>query len=231
MQVIMRFLTVAHGIFPVGDVYGLVGHHLDVLPVEDAVCLLGNHVGDPRLPGVEVIAEFLHGVGLAFFFHGGLAGDCPRRVFRAPCKYSLCLQVIFHVVRRQFHVSIGDSDITIIIYHPLAFREVLHYGVPCGGECRHVKGTLVQKGYGVRPCNRIRTGGRVHCSTHGIRYRNSICSPLSPFDPDSLAVAPVSPVLLRRHGKRTYEQQQECRHNKSVPCCLMPSLSIILRHQ
>ncbi len=62
MQIIMRMLTVTYCIFALGYVYRTVGHHLDVLSVENSVLLLGHHVGNPCFLRLKIVPHLLHGV-------------------------------------------------------------------------------------------------------------------------------------------------------------------------
>ena len=192
----MRFLAVADRIFSVGDVDGLVRHHLYVPSVEDAFRLLGDHVGDPGLSRVEIVAQLLHGIGLSVLLHLRLSYECTRGVPGSPCIYRLGLQVIFHVVRGELHASVGHGHVPVIVYHPLPVREVLHDGVPCRGECRHVEGALFHEGEGIRPCNGICPRSGVHHRTHGIRNGNGVGPAFRLFHPVPLPVPARTPVLL-----------------------------------
>ena len=132
-------LGVADSIFALGDVDGLVVHHLYVLPVQDAFLLLGHHVGYPRLSGIEVIVQFLHGVGLSGLFHGRHSDDGPGGVLGTSRIDRFRLDIVFHVVGCQLHVTVSYADIAGVIDHPLAVGEIFHDGVSRRCEGRLVK--------------------------------------------------------------------------------------------
>ena len=134
MEVIMRLLTVTYGVFSMCDVDGAVGHHLDVLAVEDSVLLLCHHVGYACLLGVEVVADLIHAVGFTSLFHHRLSDCRTCRIRSSAGIQDTCLEVIFHIVGRHLHVAVGDGDISIIVDLLLAVAEILYDGVSCGGE-------------------------------------------------------------------------------------------------
>ena len=193
----MRLFGVAYRIFSLGDVDGLVRHHLDVLSVQDAFRLLGHHIRDSGLLGVEIVAEFLHGVALPAVFHCGHACNHARGIFCPPGEDCLRLHVIFHVVCRQLHVAVCHSDVSVIIYHPLAVGEILDYGITRRGECGHFEGALPEE------CDRIGTGHRV-CPCRGIRHcrhrvgnGSSVGDRLRIFGAAGHPVSPGPSVFLR----------------------------------
>ena len=141
----MRMLAVADRVFSVGYVDRAVRHHLDVPSMKDTVLLLGYHVGYARLLGVEVVAYLLHCVGLSALLHLRLPDPCPGGVPGSPGEDCSGLEVVLHVVGGELHVAVGHAHVTIIVYHPFTFGEVLYYGVPCRRECRCVKGTLAEE--------------------------------------------------------------------------------------
>ena len=69
LKVIVRMLKIADRVLAFGYVDGLVRHHLDVLPVKDAVILLRYHVRDPGLAGVEIVPDLFHVECLAALGH------------------------------------------------------------------------------------------------------------------------------------------------------------------
>ena len=145
VQVVVRFFAVADSVASVGDVYGLVRKHLDVLSVENTVLLLGQHVRDSGFLGVEVVADLFHSVGLLSFLHHRLALNDSVLVFCTSGVKDAGIEVIFHVVRGELHVSVCDGYITIVIYKSLAVAEIFYNGVLCCCECRSLKGTLPEK--------------------------------------------------------------------------------------
>ena len=135
----MGFLAIADRIFPLCYVDGLVRHHLDVFAVQDAFGLLCDHVGDSCFFRVEIIAQLLHRISLAGFLHGRHACNHAGSILCASCEDSLGLHVVFHIVGGKLHVPVGDGDIPIIVYHSFPVGEILHDGVPCSRESRHVQ--------------------------------------------------------------------------------------------
>ena len=144
----MRMVKVTDRIPSLGNVYGFVGHHLYVLPVEQAFFLLGHHIRNPSLPGVEVIADLLHSVGAARFGHGRLAfefsGQCIQSTFGID---SSGLHVVLHVVGGQFDVAIFHGNVPVVENLALAVGEDLAHRVLRPGERRRVEGTLFLEGY------------------------------------------------------------------------------------
>ncbi len=59
-HIIMRMFQVAHGVHAVPEVDGLVRHHFNLLALQETFRLLGDHVRDAGLLGVEIIVELLH---------------------------------------------------------------------------------------------------------------------------------------------------------------------------
>ena len=121
MQVIVWMLEVTDSILAFCNVDGSVRQHLDVLSVQQTVFLLGYHVGNPGLAGIEVVSHLFHGVLGAAFFHLRLAFDFPRQ--RVKCSLGIdgsSLHVIFHVVCGKFHVAVLHGHVPIVIYLSLA---------------------------------------------------------------------------------------------------------------
>ena len=130
----MRLLAITDRIFSVGYVDGAVRHHLDVLSVKDTVLFLSHHIGYSGLHGVEIVPDFVHGIGLSSLFHDRFAGHCASGVRSSSCIQVGGVQVIFHVVGCKFHVAVGDSNISVVIYHLPAVAEILYYRV--SGCCK-----------------------------------------------------------------------------------------------
>ena len=100
----MRMLAVADRIASLGHIDGIVRHHLDVLALDYALLFRRDHIRDPGLPRLEIVAELLHLVALSAVLHHRLSLDLPgSRVLRAPRVKGVVFQVIFHIVGRQFH--------------------------------------------------------------------------------------------------------------------------------
>ncbi len=151
-EIVVGVVGVADRVFALGDVDGLVVHHLYVLSVEYAVVLGGDHVGDAGLARVEVVAHLLHVVGLASLGHFGLPP--PRRgrwSHTRPRVDRALVHVVLHVFGGQLHVLVGHAHVAIIIYEAFAVAEVLDYGVPGGRERGLVEGTLAEHGHRVGP--------------------------------------------------------------------------------
>ena len=135
------------------DVDGLVRHHLDILSVKNAVLLLSHHIIDSGLACVEVISHLLHGVGTRSLLHDRFSLDYSGTVSRTTGIESGGRKVIFHVVGGQFHVSVCDADITIIVYDSFSVTEVFYDGIFCLSEGRNFKGRLSEHVDGVSGCN------------------------------------------------------------------------------
>ena len=69
----MRMLRIAYSVFSVFDIDGPVLKHLDIPSVEFTLIIIGNHIGDAGLSGVEVVSEFLHLIGILALGHFGLS--------------------------------------------------------------------------------------------------------------------------------------------------------------
>ena len=104
--------------------------------MKNTVLFLSDHVGDPGLTCVEVVADLLHCVGFSALFHDRLSGYDTCCVFGSACKECRCFEIVLHVVRSQLHVAICDGDITIVVDHLLAVAEILDDRVAGSGECR-----------------------------------------------------------------------------------------------
>ena len=151
-HIIMRMLQVADRIDAVPHVDGLVRHHLDLLALEEAFGLLGDHVGDAGLAGVEVVTELLHLVGGVALLHFGLAHPFSGcLVLAAAGEDGVRLHVILDVVRGKLHVLVGDRGAAVVIDLPFAARELRDDGVLGGGEGGTVQGTLFQHVQRVAP--------------------------------------------------------------------------------
>ena len=150
VQVIMRIFQIADLVAAILDIDGLIGHHLDVLPVEKTFVLLGEHIGNPGLTRIEIVPEFLHFIRGAAFGHFRLSFPFSGKgVIRTAGKNRPRLHVILHVVRGQFHVSIGDGNIPIIENFALAVGEYFHDGILCRRKSRGFERTLLLQGGGV----------------------------------------------------------------------------------
>jgi len=137
LKVIMRVFKVADGIFTFCDVDGFVRHHLDVLAVKYSVILLCDHIRDPGLAGVEVVADLLHVECLAALCHLRLAFPLLRQtVVGASGKDRSCRHVVFHVIRLELNILIGDLHVTPIVHFSLPIGEILAYRVLRARECR-----------------------------------------------------------------------------------------------
>ena len=132
----MRLFAVADCVAAVLDVDRSVRHHLDGLSVQDTVLLLCHHILDAGLHCLEVVADLLHLVGSLALSHFRHTCDHSRRVFCTTCEKSLGLQVVLHIVGSQFHITVSDGHVTIVIYHLLSACEIFDDGVPCCRECR-----------------------------------------------------------------------------------------------
>ena len=186
----MRVLAVADSVFAFCDIDGLVRHHLDVLSVQDAFLLLGHHVGDACLAGIEIVPDLLHFVGLAVIFHFRKAFYRSGRVFRAPCEYGLGLQVIFHIIGGKLHVAVRNGDIAVIVYHPFPVGKVFDDGVFGRRECRSFERTLPEKLHRIGPCYGISQRDGIPCCPCGIRKLYGIFNRLFYKRPVSQSVAP-----------------------------------------
>ena len=129
---VMWMLKVADSVFSMSDVDGFVREHLYVLSVKYSIILLCDHVGNPGLAGIEVVADLLHVEGLvtlghyrlAFPFMGkGIIGatgeDCPG------------VHIVLHVVGLELYVLVGDFHIAPIEHLSLPVDEYLPGGVFC----------------------------------------------------------------------------------------------------
>ena len=117
---------VTDSVLSMGDVDGLVWEHLYVLAVEDSVILLGYHVGDPGLAGIEVVSDLLHVERLVTLGHHGLAFPCAGKgIIGTSGKDRPGVHVVFHVVGLEFDVLIGDFHITPVEHLTLAVGKDL----------------------------------------------------------------------------------------------------------
>ena len=113
----MRVVGIADRIFSVGDIDGPVFHHLDVAAVEYTLVVIGYHIVDERLAGIEVVVDILHLVLLAALFHHRSSGPLHLGgVKTAPGIDRPGFHVVLHIIRRQFHILVGDLHLTIIIH-------------------------------------------------------------------------------------------------------------------
>ena len=136
----MRMLEVADSVLSLGDVYGLVRHHLYVLAVQESLLLLSYHIGDAGLVGVEIVAQLLHGVCGTALLHHRLALDLARKsVQSTPGEHCAGIHVILHIVGAEFHVLVLDGHVSVKENFPLPVAEHLHGGILAGGEGRHLE--------------------------------------------------------------------------------------------
>ena len=159
LQVVVRLLQVTDRVNALGEVDGLVRHHLDVLALQQAFALLGDHVGDAGLLGVEVVAEFVHFIRLAVFGHFGQAFPFSGGgVLAAAREDGVGLHVVLNVVCREFHVLVAHRGAAVVVDLALTVGEIRDDGVLGGGEGRFFQGTLAQQVQGVFTGRRHRVG-------------------------------------------------------------------------
>ena len=200
----MRGVQVAHLIPSVIDIDGLVGHHLDIGTLEQALVLLGDHVRDPGLARIEIVPKFLHLVRGLSFGHFRLADPLAGKgVIGSPGEDGTGLHVIFHVVGRQFHVAVRNGHVAIIKDFALAVGENLDDRVPRLRKGRGVQGTLPLQGGRVDFEKGIRTGDGITDGQDGIgehrlgRIRDVFDSPTERCLPAAPAVLGLSPEEKR----------------------------------
>ncbi len=137
LEVVVRMLRVADRVFAARDVDRLVGHHLEFLADELAFLLLGGHVLDLGLAGLEVVVHFVHLVTLAAGVHHGAAGErVGDGIERAFGVDDVQLGIVGHVVGLEFHVLVLGGHVAEIVDDVVL--DVLHHGVAGGRECRPV---------------------------------------------------------------------------------------------
>ena len=162
VDIIMGVIFVADRVFSVRQVDGMVVHQLDVLTVQDAVGIVRDHVLDPRLAGIEVVADFLHIVGLSALGHHRTAvPDAFQAVIHAAGEDGPFVHVVLHIVGRQLQVLVLDGRGAIVIDEPVAVGEVADHRIGGIGEGRHLQGTLAQQGHGVRAVQGVHLAERV----------------------------------------------------------------------
>ena len=65
-------------------------------------------------------------------------------VFGTSCEKGGSVQVIFHIVRSELHISVSDGNITIIVDQLLAVTEVFYDGISRRSKSRGVKRTFLE---------------------------------------------------------------------------------------
>ena len=226
MQVVVRLVEIADRILSACDIDGLVRHHLDLLSMQEAFLLLGNHVGNPGLAGAEIIPQFLHLVCILALLHFRkslpLLGDgivCSAGIDGAG------LHVIFHEIGREFHVVVFDVDFAVVIYFPLSVGEDLDDRVFRTGECRSIERALLLKGGGVDLEKGIRFVDRIADGPERVGDHDAV---RMVFDrlAEGRAVPPVAPVPvlgLSGQGYRDHKQRHDA--GKYVPACQLGNTS------
>ena len=146
----MRFLQVTDRIHAVFHVDGLVRHHLDLLTLQDAFGLFGDHVGDARLPGVEVVIHLVHLVAGTALGHLRKAVPFSREGVQLSAGiHRVGGHVKTDIIGRELHVLVGDRSAAVIVDEPVSVGKIRYNGVLGGGEGRPVERTLVQHVQGV----------------------------------------------------------------------------------
>ena len=167
MQVVMRMFKVADRILAAFYADGLVCQHLNPGTLQQAFVLLGNHIGDSGLAGIEVIPQLFHLISILALGH--FRQTLPftgQGIKDSGCMDDARLHVVFHVLCLQGHVSIGDGHISVIAALALAVRENIHNRVACGRKSREFKGTVllhcgrVGLKEGIRPVQRVSDGAQ-----------------------------------------------------------------------
>ena len=143
-------LKVTDGVHAVTHVDGLVRHHLDLLALKYALGLLGDHIGDACLAGVEVVVKLVHLVSLGAFRHFREALPFTREgVFLAPGIHGVGIHVILYVVCGELHVLVLDRSAAVIVDHASAAGKIRDDGVLGGRECGDFQGALAQEVQGI----------------------------------------------------------------------------------
>ena len=215
---------VAHGILALGDVDRIVVHHLYVAAPQYALVLAGDHVADPRLAGVEVVAQLMHVVGLVPLGHLRPAYPLAlEAVVSAPGIDRPGLHVVLHVVGRELHVLVLDRHVAVIVYLALSVAEDLDHGIPGRREHRHLERALRKHGKRVCPAQGISPVYRITaCERRGVGSRDLLLY--------AHAVGASAPsrtrILRRRHtGRQGKDQCQQAKYVYSS--AQMPKISYI----
>ncbi|CCX51895.1 unknown [Alistipes sp. CAG:514] len=145
-KIVVGMLKIADSVLSLGDVDGSVRHHLDVLSVKYAVILPGDHVGDPGLSRVEIVADLLHAESLLALRHLRLPLPLAGKAVVSTSGIDRPRgHVIFHVVCLQLDVLIGDFNLAPVVHLALAVGEILPDGILRSRESRPGERTLLQK--------------------------------------------------------------------------------------
>ena len=146
LQIVVRMVGVAHRIFSLGYIDGLVRHHLDVFAVQDAVVLGSYHILDTGLARIEIIAQFLHVVFLGAFLHHRPAYPfAGKGIVHAVGIDGARIHVVFHPLGGQLHVLVGNFNVAVVIYQTVPVFEMFDDGVPGSGECRGAQRTFLHE--------------------------------------------------------------------------------------
>ena len=136
-------LVVADRILSVFDIDGLVRHHLDALSVQDALVIVGQHVGDEGLVGIEIVPDFLHHIIVLSLLHLRLAFPFTTEgVQRAAGIDDARGHVIFHIIGGQGHVLVLNLHAAVVIDHAFPIGKILYDGIAGGSENRYCDGAL-----------------------------------------------------------------------------------------
>ena len=150
LQVIVWLLQVADRIDTFLQVDGLVRHHLDALSLQQALALLGDHIGDAGLAGIEVIPQFVHLVRLPVLRHFRQAFHLPGSgVLAAAGEDGVGLHIVDQIIGRELHILIGDGGTAVVVDFTLPVGEIRDDGVFGRRESGLLQGTLVQQVQGI----------------------------------------------------------------------------------
>ena len=152
LEVIVGFLQVANGVNAVPQVDGLVRHHLDLLTLQEAFRLLGDHVGDAGLLGGEVVAKLIHLICLASFGHFRQAHHFSRRRIRAARGIDgIGEHIVFQIIRRELHILVRYGGAAIIINQASSVPEIRNNGVFGCRKGRTLQRALLKEVQGICP--------------------------------------------------------------------------------
>ena len=200
VYIIMGMVVVADRVFAVGEVDGVVVHHLDVAPVQDALVVVRDHVLDPGLLGVEVVAHLLHVVGLVALGHDRPAVPfAGEAVIDAAGEHGPGVHVVLHVVGGQLHVLVLHRRGAVVVDEPVAVGEVADHGIRRIGEGRHLERALAQQGHGVGLAQGVHVSERIPARQGGGVGEDDLFLDAGPVDgPASTPVASQLRIRIRR---------------------------------
>ena len=202
----MRMVGVADGVFAMGEVDGLVLHHLDVAPVQDAVLVVREHVLDAGLARIEVVAHLVHVVGRRALLHHGTADPFALQgVVHAAGEHDPVVHVVLHVVGRELHVLVFHAGLAVVVDQAPAVGEVADHRVRRVREGGTVQRTLAQQGHGVHPAQRIHHAEGIAPGQFGRIGGGDLFLHAGAVDGPGVAVA----AQLRGRFRRGERQQQE----------------------